>query len=156
ALCLTADHIAPYRAVIARVTAAVERRLAPVLAPIIGLLVFLGGVVLLLSGATPELAARMTLLKPMLPLPLIELSHLVGSLSGLALLILARGLFRRLDGAYVLSLIVLAIGIAVSLLKGLDFEEAIVLSIIMWLLYLSRSAFYRRSSLLAEPFTLGW
>ena len=139
-----------------RVSAAIEARLAPVLAPLVGLAVFLGGIVLLLSGATPAIDSRMGILKAVLPLPLIELSHLIGSVTGTALLILARGLFRRLDGAYFVTVVVLAIGIVVSLLKGLDFEEAIVLSIILLLLLMSRSAFYRQSSLLAEPFNWSW
>lgn len=139
-----------------RLTASIEQRVAPVLAPLIGLLVFLGGIVLLLSGATPAIDSRMSLLKAVLPLPLIEFSHLIGSISGTALLVLSRGLFRRLDGAYFVTAFVLAAGILVSILKGLDYEEAIVLSVILLLLLMSRSAFYRRSSLLAEPFSWGW
>lgn len=156
AAALAASEIAEQRARIGGIAAAVEQRVAPVLAPLIGLLVFLGGVVLLLSGATPAIDTRMALLKAVLPLPLVEFSHLVGSVTGTALLILARGLFRRLDGAYFLTVFVLAVGIVVSILKGLDYEEATVLAIILALLLVSRSAFYRQSSLLAEPLNIGW
>lgn len=139
-----------------RMARSVEFHLAPLLAPVVSGLVFLGGIVLLVSGATPTIEYRMSVLKAFLPLPLIEVSHMAGSISGTALLLLAHGLFRRLDGAYVFTTVMLGLGIVVSLLKGLDYEEAIVLSIILGLLWLSREAFYRRSSLLAEQYTAGW
>ena len=62
--------------------------------------VFLAGTTLLLSGATPSVEGRMSLVRRILPLPLIEVSHFVGSLIGLFLLILARGLQRRIETAY--------------------------------------------------------
>lgn len=153
---LAIGEIIEKRTHIGQAAAAIERRMAPILAPTIGLLVFFGGIVLLLSGATPAIDTRMDSLRAVLPLPLVEFSHLVGSVTGTALLILARGLFRRLDGAYFMTAIVLAAGIVVSVLKGLDFEEAIVLGVILLLLLMSRSAFYRRSSLFAEPFSWAW
>lgn len=153
---LAVSELAENRARIARLSTNVERVVAPLLAPVVGLLVFVGGVVLLLSGATPALEERMTVLKAVVPLPFVELSHVAGSLAGVTLLILARGLFHRQDGAYYLALVVLAIGIAVSLIKGLDFEEAIVLTVILALLMASRSAFYRRSSLLTASWSAGW
>ena len=63
-------------------------------------LCFGAGLVLLLSGSTPGLTARLAALQEILPLPVLELSHLVGSAIGAALLILARGLYRRIDGQY--------------------------------------------------------
>ena len=64
----------------------------------------LAGVVLLASGATPAAPGRVPVLERWIPLPLIEVSHLLGSLIGVALLLLARALQQRLDAAYFLSL----------------------------------------------------
>jgi phosphatidylglycerol lysyltransferase len=141
---------------IVRVRDFLDMYASPFIATAVSIMVFLGGIVLLVSGATPTLEARMSVLKGFLPLPLIEVSHMIGSVSGTALLLLANGLFKRLDGAYVMTTVVLALGIGVSMLKGLDYEEAIVLTLILALLAWSRREFYRRSSLLAEPFTPGW
>lgn len=44
------------------------------------------------------------------------------------LLILARGLLHRLDAAWHVTMWLLGAGIAASLLKGLDYEEALLLS----------------------------
>ena len=125
-------------------------------APLVGLATFIGGSILLLSGATPALPDRIDALKNIVPLPFIEASHLLASVSGFMLLVLARGLFRRLSGAYYMTVTVLAAGAAFSLLKGFDYEEALVCSAILAILVASRSAFYRGSAMLAQPLTLNW
>ena len=117
---------------------------------------FMGGAVLLFSGATPATGQRLMWLKHVLPLPFIEVSHFIGSLAGMGLLLLARGLQRRLDAAYVLTVIMLLLGIAVSLLKGVDYEEAALLGAILIAILPSRHHFYRHASLLTIDFTAGW
>jgi phosphatidylglycerol lysyltransferase len=119
-------------------------------------ILFVDGVVLLASGVTPSEPLRITLLQTTVPLLAVELGHLLGSLAGAGLLFLARGIQRRLDGAWLLSLALLATGIAASLLKGLDYEEAILLASTFAFLLPCRRQFYRRTSLLEEPFSLGW
>ena len=78
------------------------------------------GIVLLVSGVTPAEQARMAVLAQHVPLALIEAAHFIASLCGLVLLPLALGLRRRLDSAWSAAAIVLAAGILLSLLKGLD------------------------------------
>jgi len=117
---------------------------------------FLGGTILLFSGATPAVTWRLNWLNTFLPLPLIEISHFLGSLVGIGLIILARSLYRRIDAAYMLAVILLGAGIALSLLKGFDFEEAIALSIVLGALLPYRPYFYRKSSLTAERFKPAW
>lgn len=137
-----------------------EARFAAYVAPIVpqisGTLVFIGAVVLLLSGATPSIDTRLRMLRAVVPLPLLEVSHLLGSIAGVGLLLLSQALFRRVREAYRLTLWLLALGGVASLLKGLDFEEAILLGIVWLVLWLGRSAFYRRASLVAERFTPAW
>lgn len=117
---------------------------------------FLAGVLLLLSGVTPELPERLAWLRETLPLPLIELSKLLGSVFGVLLLLLANALYERIDAAYFGTLALLAGGIVVSLVKGLDWEEASVLAVMGAALIPCRPFFYRRSSLLAQPLSAGW
>ena len=118
--------------------------------------VFAAGAILLFSGALPPVGGRLEVLRDLLPLPAIELSHFLGSLTGAALLILARGLQRRLDGAYHLTILLLVAGIGFSLLKGLDYEEAIILGIMLAALVPCRSQFYRKASLTTQRFSAGW
>jgi len=129
----------------------------PHLAPrAFSLVVFIAGVILLISGATPAAGWRMMLLRDLLPLSVVELSHFLGSIIGVILLLIARGLQLKIDGAYFLTLALLGTGIAVSLGKGMDYEEAAVLAVILGALIPCRRYFYRKASLLAEPFTFGW
>ncbi|MFY9269532.1 MAG: bifunctional lysylphosphatidylglycerol flippase/synthetase MprF [Candidatus Manganitrophaceae bacterium] len=123
---------------------------------VLALTIFIGGTILLFSGATPPAGSRMRWLRDLLPLPLLELSHFLASLVGLSLLFLARGLQRRLDAAYLLASALLGIGIVFSLFKGLDYEEATILAVMLAALLPCRRYFYRRASLITERFTPGW
>jgi phosphatidylglycerol lysyltransferase len=122
----------------------------------VAVMVFGLGFLLLVSGATPAAASRLAALHGVLPLPVLELSHLTGSAVGVLLLILARGLFLRLDGAWQVTMWLLGAGIGASLLKGLDYEEALLLLLAMLPLYATRRQFYRKASLLAEPLSPAW
>ena len=64
------------------------------------LLTLAAGVMLLVSGATPTDAERFGWLMSWAPLVLIEVSHFASSLVGLALVLIAFGLKRRLDAAW--------------------------------------------------------
>ena len=119
-------------------------------------IIFLGGTVLLFSGALPAEQSRLALLRDFLPLPVLEISHFLASLIGLWLLLLARGLQLRLDAAYYFTSILLAFGAIFSLFKGLDYEEAIILSVMLLIFLPCRKEFYRRSSLLSQPLTINW
>jgi phosphatidylglycerol lysyltransferase len=132
-------------------------RWAPGIAPhLLAFTTFLGGAVLLFSGVTPTLPRRVHWLRMLVPLPVVEISHFFGSIAGAALLILARGLQRRLDAAYHLTVIVLSGGIFLQLLKGGDYEEAIILSIMLFALVASRRHFVRKASLVGEAFGPSW
>ncbi len=117
---------------------------------------FAGGMILLFSGATPAIPRRLAWLAHFLPLAFTETFHFLASLMGIGLLLLARGLQRRLDGAYLLTLLLLGAGALFSLLKGLDYEEAILLGAVFAALLPCRRHFYRKAALLSQPFTSGW
>ncbi len=132
-------------------------RWLPGVAPrLLAVATFVAGALLLVSGATPSIHSRVAWLNDFLPLPVIETFHLLGSIAGIGLLLLARGLQRRLDAAYGLTLALLIAGIAASLLKGFDWEEALALSVMVVALAPCRSFFNRRSALQADRFTPGW
>jgi phosphatidylglycerol lysyltransferase len=87
-------------------------------------LVFLSGVVLLFSGATPEIDTRLEHIGFLIPHRLVDASHFGASLIGVLCLLLAQGLRRRLSAAWMLTTILLLVGALLSLLKGFDWEEA--------------------------------
>jgi phosphatidylglycerol lysyltransferase len=151
-----AKELAARRGPLVRAHALASLFIAPIVPQVAGSLTFLGGFILLVSGATPSIDARLTVLRQFLPLAILELSHLAGSVIGLGLIILSRGLFRRVQAAYHISFWLLAGGIAASLLKGLDFEEATILAIVLAVLVLGRRAFYRPTSILDDQFSPIW
>lgn len=115
-----------------------------------------GGAILLFSGATPAVNIRMMWLRNLLPLSVMEISHFLGSLVGVLLLLLSWGLQRRLNAAYPFTVALLIAGIVFSLLKGFDYEEAVILAIMLGAFLPSRRHFYRKTSLINEPFTARW
>jgi phosphatidylglycerol lysyltransferase len=153
---LVADELWQRRRHVARAGAVVgdlTERLTPV---VLAVFTFLAGVLLLFSGATPAAAGRLEWLDSFLPLGVIEVSHFLGSVAGAALLILSQGLARRLDAAYYLTAIVMIAGMATSLLKGFDYEEAMLLLLVLLVLWRARPAFDRRAAFFETRFSLGW
>ena len=120
------------------------------------LLAFLCGGVLLITSAFPHFSDRMNALAQVAPLLVIELSHFLASLIGLFLLVVAVGLWRKHEGAFVAAIVLLIVGAVLALLRGLDYEEASLLGAVAIGLFLCRAAFVRQSRLLREPLTLPW
>ncbi len=150
------EEVLRRQALFERARRVAERLWAGLFVPMSSLAVFFAGAILLYSGSLPSVGERVLSLDKIIPLHLLEFSHFLGSLAGMALLLLARGLQRRLNAAYVLTLILLGLGVITSLLKGLDYEEAAILSLVFLVLLSGRPLFYRHSSLFAERFSAGW
>jgi phosphatidylglycerol lysyltransferase len=131
-------------------------RLSVLVPHVLALATFLAGAVLLYSGAIPELTGRLAVLSAWVSLPLLEASHFLASLTGAALLILARGIQRRLDSAFWLTAACLVAGMVFSLLKGFDYEEALALSCLLLALVFARKHFWRKGSLLSGGSRSGW
>jgi len=107
-------------------------------------LVFVGGFILMISGATPAVQDRMAMLRHVVPLPFVEASHFIASVAGTLLLILAYGLARRLRSAWRAAVVLLLAAAVFSLAKGIDYEEALVCLAIAGLLLVGRRWFYRQ------------
>jgi len=153
---LVADELSQRRAQAARVGAAFDWLTGQLTPRVLAVFTFLAGVVLLFSGATPAAEGRLALLNRLLPLGIIEASHFFGSVAGAVLLLLSQALARRLDGAWVLTVSAVAAGIVASLLKGADYEEAIILAFVLLVLWRARPAFDRRAAFFDTRFSAGW
>jgi phosphatidylglycerol lysyltransferase len=156
AVALVADELRQRRSQAARIGAALGWLTEQLTPRVLAAFAFLAGAVLLASGATPAATGRLRLLHRILPLGLIELSHFAGSIVGVCLLLLSQGLARRLDAAYYLTVLALGGGIAASLLKGADYEEAAILTAILLVLWRARPAFDRKAALFDTRFSPGW
>ncbi len=153
---LVADEMRQRRAHAARISAVLGQLTEQLTPRVLAIFTFLAGLVLLFSGATPAAAGRLDLLDPILPLGVIEASHFLSSVAGAALLILSQGLARRLDAAYYLTGTTIIIGMAVSLLKGFDYEEAMMLLLVFLVLRRARPAFDRRAAFFDTRFSVAW
>lgn len=153
---LGAHEVWIHRAPVVRLARVVRAFLTAVTPQAIAIAVFLAGAVLLFSGATPGLGNRLTLLHNFVPLSVLELSHLLGSVVGMGLLIIAHGLYRRLYTAWWITIWLLCAGILASLLKGFDYEEATILAMVVIMLASARSRFRRRASLIEQHFSSAW
>ena len=144
------------RSTLARIEQLAAAYISPIVPQVSGALVFVAGFSLLVTGATPSIDRRLSLLRDVLPLIVLEASHLASSVIGLALLILARALFRRVAAAYQVTIWLLAAGMIAALLRGLEFEQASILGLVLTVLWLGRRAFYRPAEIMAQRFTPAW
>lgn len=117
----------------------------PLVPPLAAGLTFIGGLILLFSGSLPMSALDDAWVKSVLALPFVESSHLLASLIGVALLVVAHALLRRRAAGFNMAILLLAAGALFSLAKGLDYEEAVVLAFFALILIPFRPAFYRKS-----------
>jgi phosphatidylglycerol lysyltransferase len=156
AVSLVAYDLAYRRATVGRVAKTVGTMASAMVPRAAGVAVFLGGAVLLISGATPAEHDRIHMLRNLVPLPFVEASHFAGSVTGLILLIVADGLVRRMANAWRVAVVLLTAGAIFSILKGLDFEEAIVCSTVVALLLASRHEFHRQADLFAVRPSFEW
>ncbi|WP_342431911.1 phosphatidylglycerol lysyltransferase domain-containing protein [Neobacillus sp. FSL H8-0543] len=111
-------------------------------------LVFLSGIILLLSASVPGIISRLRIAQELVYFPIINLSHQLTVIAGFLLLGLSRGIEYNVKRAYELTIIVLIFAAVFSIFKGLDYEEAIFLILVALLLKLSKGYFYRESYVL--------
>lgn len=114
------------------------------------------GIMLLVSGVTPSTDEATKLLALQIPLAFVESAHFLGSIAGLGLLFVARGLMLRLDAAWWSALALAGISFLFALPKGLAFGEMTALGLLLTLLMAGRKEFDRRASLFAQPFSPQW
>jgi phosphatidylglycerol lysyltransferase len=108
-------------------------------------LVALMGIINVLSAVTPSLMDRIKIMQQISPLEMRHGGHLTAALAGFALLVLAGNLGRRKRAAWWLTMGVLGLSVVSHLVKGLDYEEALLASALMVLLWLMRAHFHARS-----------
>ncbi|MFT3991481.1 MAG: bifunctional lysylphosphatidylglycerol flippase/synthetase MprF [Luteolibacter sp.] len=133
----------------ARAWAAIAPRLA-------GMTALAGGFVLMLSANSPMEATRRELLEDLVPLPFVEASHFLSSIAGTVMVIVASGLIRRVRAAWWIAVVVASNAVIFSLVKGFDWEEALVLCLFLGALLPFKSKFYRHAALWTRRFSLQW
>ncbi len=134
-------------------TAKAWSAIAPRLA---GMTALAGGFVLMLSATTPMAASRRVVLENFVPLPFVEASHFLSSIAGTVMIIVANGLLRRVQAAWWIAVFMAGGGVVFSLLKGYDWEEALVLCVFLGALLPFKSKFHRHAGIWTRRFTPLW
>ncbi|WMJ70046.1 bifunctional lysylphosphatidylglycerol flippase/synthetase MprF [Stenotrophomonas sp. 24(2023)] len=126
--------------------------LRPWLPQVIALAAFSVGAALVIDGTLPTPKRNLVNAS----LPILETSHLLGSLGGVALLLIGQGLARRSHAAWALALIFcVAAPLPIWLRGG---QELIALSalLVAMALWAARREFYRQGALLDEAWSWPW
>ncbi len=134
----------------------VYRAIRPIVPMVAAGVAAVAGVILLVSGALPSSTQNLGVLREVLPLSFVEASHLAGSAVGVLLLLVSRGLFRKLYRAWVVAMLLMVAGFFASLAKGLDTHEALSLLFTIGLLAMFRGAFYRVSGASIFRLNIPW
>lgn len=112
------------------------------------ILVFISGLILLLSASVPGIMSRLRIAQELLSFPIINVSHQLSVAAGFLLLGLSRGIEYRVKRTYELTMLALILAALFSIFKGIDYEEATFLIIVALLLRISKGQFYRESYVL--------
>ena len=119
-------------------------------------LVFVAGLILLVSATLPTPPRTIALLTQWLPMSVLGVGHFTCALSGAALLFVAYGLERRQTRAFRLAVALMGFGIIGALLKGFSWETALMVAVVLFTVCLAHKRFYRRSFFWEEPIPAYW
>ncbi len=113
---------------------------------LIAVLIFLSGLLNILSGLFSKLPVRVQLIEDLFPLEIIHLSRTLVIIFGIFLIFLARGLWQRKNRSWWLSVIIVTFSIILHLIKRLDYKESIILLLSLAVLMFFKKLFIVKSS----------
>lgn len=119
-------------------------------------LVFVAGLILLVSATLPSSSHDIGLLLKWLPESILGLGHFVCALGGAGLLFVSYGLERRQSSAFRMAVILLILGIIGALVKGLAWETALMVLVVLLAICLAKRRFYRRTSFWRDQISVHW
>ncbi|WP_296405914.1 phosphatidylglycerol lysyltransferase domain-containing protein, partial [Psychrobacter sp.] len=116
---------------------------------LMALIIAIVGLLMLIVSILPPNQDRELLLNELLPFSIVEASYLLNTLMGFALIVLARGLYQRLNGAWLLTMWLLGLSSVTLLIKHLEYETACLAILAFMVLYVKKDIFNRQSSLMS-------
>ncbi|MBA2481189.1 MAG: bifunctional lysylphosphatidylglycerol flippase/synthetase MprF [Planctomycetes bacterium] len=118
--------------------------------------VAIGAAILVVGAMVPTEPVRAQLLSSLVPVAVQETAFVLSGAVGMVLMFAARGLQRKLRPAWNLSVILLAVGAVLALARGMGWEEATALSLLLIALLPCRRDFHRGVGLGSVEFIPGW
>ncbi|MBB4066661.1 bifunctional lysylphosphatidylglycerol flippase/synthetase MprF [Gellertiella hungarica] len=131
----------------------VAAKLAPALVSAFALLT---GTILIFSSVVPTGPDNLDYLAQMLPLPIVEGAHFMSSMLGLAMVISARGLGQRLDGAWWVATGAVTAALFLAFPTAAAWHQFVLLAVLLVALVLNRHAFDRPANLFGQALGPSW
>jgi phosphatidylglycerol lysyltransferase len=110
------------------------------------LLLFVLGVVNIVSVLTPAINQRLSFLKGVLPTDAIEASNFFVLIAGLFLLVTAAFMLKGLRMAWYFAVVLCGLSIVGNITKAIDYEEAIFSFVTLLILLVSRREYYVKNN----------
>ena len=110
------------------------------------LLLFVLGVVNIVSVLTPAINQRLSFLRGFLPTNAIDASNFFVLIAGLFLLVTAAFMLKGLRMAWYFAVVLCGLSIVGNLAKAIDYEEAIFSFITLVILLISRREYYVKNN----------
>lgn len=108
-------------------------------------LVFMAGIILLISSVAPGAIERIRYAKELMTFPVVNISHQLAVATGFVLLALSNGISYKDKSSYRMTVFVLLFASALLIIKGVQYKQALFMLFVAGLLFLSRARFYRES-----------
>jgi len=118
-------------------------------------LLFILGLIDIISVLTPAIGERLELISRFLPIEALRLSNGLVLLIGLLQLVTAAFLLKGMRSAWAIAATLCLLSVAGNLLKGLDYEEALFALITLGILLRTKKDYYVRTRKSAWQFSLG-
>lgn len=119
------------------------------------LMLFALGLVDIISVLTPALKGRLDILINFLPVEALRLSNGLVLLIGILQLITATFLLKGMRSAWNMAILLCTLAIGGNLLKGLDYEEAVLAFAVLIALLITRRQYYVKANRNLQSFSLG-
>jgi len=124
--------------------------------PALSGLTFICGALMLLGSSIRLSGETLFMLEEVFPAELIELSHILGGVIGVILIILSFSLWQRIRAALWLTSSLFIVGAILSFIQTLDYDRAVALLLALGLLISSQKLFYRRARLFSNVLDFKW
>ncbi len=128
------------------------RVVRPWLPQVVALAVFVVGAALVIDGTLPTPRHRLV----GTALPVVETSHLLASLGGVALVLIGQGLQRRSHAAWLLSLTLCIVLPVPMWFRGSHLLVWLAVLLVAMVLWVARREFYREGALLDQAWSWPW
>lgn len=110
------------------------------------LLIFILGIVNIVSAVTPAISERVHILEDFIPISAIAASNFTVLIAGVFMLLTAVYMFRGLRNAWWIAVVLCVVSLAGHITKAIDYEEASMAFLVLIALFFSRKEYYVRSN----------